>query len=256
MISYVDNFSITVASTCYRGNIRNLQGLCSTIATRGREIGVSFSAPKTELIHWRTPSQRTPTSTATIELEGHLFHPSGVVRWLGYWFTPILTCTHHFRHRLSLAQAIFSWVKRLSSPMAGFRPFLCHRITNGLLLPILTYGADLLTPNYPALRGMNDFWHRVQRWATNNCFSTRTSTLSGEACLPPIISYCRYTRRLGALRVACAPPQTPTLPQPDSHNPSPPSLPSGPRTRRGTSHRASLLCTSPLTGGRKFSLHR
>jgi len=50
------------------------------------------------------------------------------------------------------------------------------------------------------------FWHRVQRWTTNNFFSTPTSILAREACLPPIVSYCRYRRRLAALRVACAPP--------------------------------------------------
>jgi len=33
-----------------------------------------------------------------------------------------------------------------------------------------------------------------------------TSILAREACLPPIVSYCRYQRRLAALRVACAPP--------------------------------------------------
>jgi len=205
-VSYVDDLSMTVASTSYGSNIRRLQNLFSTIATIGRNIGVSFSVPKTEIIHWRTPSQRTPPSQAPIELENHLFRPSQVVRWLGYWFTPTLNTTHHYRHRLSLAQAIFSFVKRLSSPGAGVRPFLCHRIASGLFLPILTYGADLFTPNYAPLRGMNGFWHRVQRWTTNNLFSTPTSILSRDACLPPIVSYCRYRRRLAALRVACAPP--------------------------------------------------
>jgi len=217
MVSYVDDFSITIASPSHRGNIRKLQRLFDTVAARGRDIGVSFSVPKTELIHWRTPSQRSPPSLAPIELEGHLFHPSKVVRWLGYWFTPALNTTHHFRHRLSLAQTIFSFVKRLSSPGAGVKPFLCHRIANGLLLPILTYGADLLTPNSSALRSMDSFWHTVRRWTTNNFFSTPTSILSREACLPLVISYCRYRRRLAARRVACAPlyanPASARLPQ-------------------------------------------
>ena len=52
---------------------------------------------------------------------------------------------------------------------------------------------------------MNSFWHRVQRWTTNNFFSTPTSILSREACLPPIVFYCRYKRRLATLRIACAP---------------------------------------------------
>jgi len=101
MVSYVDDSSITVASPSHRGNICTLQRHIDTVAARGRDIGVSFSVPKTELIHWQTPSQRSPPSIAPIELEGHLFQPSKVVRWLGYWFTPALNTTHHFRHRLS-----------------------------------------------------------------------------------------------------------------------------------------------------------
>jgi len=206
MVSYVDDFSVTVASPSYRRNIRRLQGLFSTITTRGQGLGVSFSVPKTELINRRTPRQRTPPSTAPIELEGQFFHPSYVVGWLGYWFTPALTTTHHFRHRLSCAQAVFSFVKRLSSPGAGVRPFLCYRIPNGLLLPILTYGVDLFTPNSSALRGMNSLLHRVQRWTINNFFSTPTNIQSREASLPRIISYCRYRRRLANVRIACAHP--------------------------------------------------
>jgi len=167
---------------------------------------VSFSVPKTELIPWRTPSQRTPPSRAPIELEGHLRRPSQVVRWLGYWFTPTFNTTHHYRHTLSLGQVIFSFIKRLSSPQAGVRPFLCHRIANNLLLPILPYRADLLTPNYAALSCIKGFWHRVQRWTTNNFFSTPTSILSREACLLPLVTYCRYKRRLAALRISCASP--------------------------------------------------
>jgi len=206
MVSYVDDSSVTGAPSSHRSNILHLQELFRTISPKGRDIGVYFSVPKTELIHWRTPSERTPASTAPIELEGHLFRPSEVVRWLGYWFTPALSPTHHFRHRLSLAQAVLSFVKRLSYPGAAVSPFLCHCIATGLLCPIVTYAAALLTPTDTALRGMNSFWHRVQRWTTNNFFSTPTSIIAREACLPPIISYCRYRRRLAALRVACAPP--------------------------------------------------
>ena len=51
MVSYVDEFWITVASPSYRGNVHRLQGLFSTIAPKGRDRGVSFSVPKTKLIY-------------------------------------------------------------------------------------------------------------------------------------------------------------------------------------------------------------
>ena len=221
MLSYVDDFALTVASPSYRTNIRRLQGLFRTLTKRGDHLEVKFSTPKTELIHWRTPSQRSPPSQAPLTLDGLIFRPAGVVRWLGYWLSPALNSQHHFSHRVSLAQASFSFVKRLSSPGAGVRPFLNHRIALGLLLPILTYGSDLLTPNSHSLEAMNSFWHRTCRWVTNCFYSTPTSILTREACLPPVAAYCRYRRRLAALRVACAPP---------THNPAaarlPPSFPS------------------------------
>ena len=87
----------------------------------------------------------------------------------------------------------------------------------GLLLPILTYGADLLVPNHRTTLSMNSFWHRVCRSVTNSFYSTPTSILTPEACLLPIDVYCRHWRRMAALRIACAPP---------SHNPAAARLPS------------------------------
>ena len=87
----------------------------------------------------------------------------------------------------------------------------------GLFLPILRYGADLLVPNHCTTQSINSFWHRVCPWVTNNFYWTRTSILTGEACLPPIDAYCRHWRRLAALRIACTPP---------THNPTAARLPS------------------------------
>jgi len=45
MVSYVEDLWITVACPSYRGNIRRLQGLFSTVEAKGRDIGVSFFVP-------------------------------------------------------------------------------------------------------------------------------------------------------------------------------------------------------------------
>jgi len=58
MISYVDDFALTVASLSYRRNIRRLQDLFDKLERKASRLGVSFSVAKTELIHWRTPRQR------------------------------------------------------------------------------------------------------------------------------------------------------------------------------------------------------
>ena len=126
MVSYVDDFSLTVASPLHRSNIRRLQALFLNISWKASALEVSFSVPKSELIHWRTHSERSPPALSPITHDGQVFHPSGVVRWLGYWLSPALNTSHHFNHRLALANASFSFVKRLSFPEGGTRPFLAH----------------------------------------------------------------------------------------------------------------------------------
>ena len=54
-------------------------------------------------------------------------------------------------------------VKRLSSSGGGTRPFLAHQVAMGLFLPVVTYRADLLLPNYRTTQSINSFWHRVCR---------------------------------------------------------------------------------------------
>ena len=127
------------------------------MSRRATRLDISFSVPKTELIHWRTHSERSPPSTLPITLNNQVLRPANVVRWLGYWLSPALNTSHHFNHRLALANASFSFVKRLSSPGGGTRPFLAHRVAMGLFLPILTYGADLLVPNHRTTQRMNSF---------------------------------------------------------------------------------------------------
>ena len=69
MVSYLDDFSLTVASPSHRSNIRRLQSLFLDISPRGSEIDVSYSVPKTELIHWWTHSERSPPALSPITLD-------------------------------------------------------------------------------------------------------------------------------------------------------------------------------------------
>jgi len=206
MISYVDDFALTAASPSYRGNIRRLQKLFEKLEAKARRIGVSFSVAKTELIHWRTPSQRnSPRCLSPIQIKGELFRPRDSLRWLGYWFTPALNSSAHFSHRLALAQGAFALIRHLSPPGAGLAPYLCHRLATSLVAPILLYRSDLFTPSAGAMARLNTFWHKVQRWTTN-CFSaTPTGILAVESFLPPVALLIPQRQRLAALRVACSP---------------------------------------------------
>ena len=60
IISYVDDFAVTVASPCYRTNVCLLQKSFSALKRKASPINLSFSVPKTELIHWRTTRSNEP----------------------------------------------------------------------------------------------------------------------------------------------------------------------------------------------------
>jgi len=207
MISYVDHFALTVASISYRGNIRRLQELLEKLERKASRLGVSVVVAKTELIHWRTPSQRhSPKCVSPIQIKGEVFHPSNSVRWLGYWFTSALDPAAYFSRRLALAQGVFALIRRLSPPGAGLPPYLCHRLASSLIAPILLYGSDLFTPGVGTTNRLRTFWRKVQRWTTN-CFSpTPTPILSVECCLPPVSLLITHRHRLAALRVVSSPP--------------------------------------------------
>jgi len=207
MISYVDDFALTVASLSYRGNNRRLQVLFVRLERKVSRLGVSFSVVKTELIHWRTPSQRqSPKCVSPIQIKGELFHPGNSVQWLGYWFTPACDPAAHFSRRLALAQGAFALVRRLSPPSAGLPPYLCHRLATSLIAPILVYSADLFTPSVGTTTRLDTFWRRVQRWTTNWFSATPTGILSVESCLPTVSLLITHRQRLAALRVVCSPP--------------------------------------------------
>jgi len=75
IISYVDDFTISGGSLSYRGNIRRLHELFEKLETRACCLGISFSVPKTELIHWRTTSQRLPEVCLSNPNQGGNFPP-------------------------------------------------------------------------------------------------------------------------------------------------------------------------------------
>ena len=184
-----------------------LQKHYARLKTRGSRLGVGFSVPKTELIHWRTAKDRDVISNAPVHLDGSVFSPKNEVRWLGYWFTPTIATTRHFVKRLAKAQAAFVAIKRLSPPGIGLPPFPCHRLASSLLFPILSYGADVFVPTAHMLRKLAVFWHKVQRWTTNCFISTPLNILAIEACLPPRDLPLAYKRCLAYLRIMCSPPE-------------------------------------------------
>jgi len=83
VIFYVDYFVATVSSSSHRCNVQLLQGhfrcLCRIAAPRG----LTFSIHRTELIHWRTPQERSPPSKAGVRLDDLYLSPKDEVSVTG-----------------------------------------------------------------------------------------------------------------------------------------------------------------------------
>jgi len=238
-ISYVDDLTITVGSDSVRSNVRVVQYYFGSIQRQGADLGVGFAVPKTELIHWRTPKDRSDVSFAPIVINDMLFPPSQVVRWLGYWLTPTLHSSVHFLRRLALAKASFASIRQLSAAGKGLSSWCNRKLVFGAILPILTYGCDRFVPDAATLRKLNSFWHVVLRWTTNCFYTTPLGTLYREASLPPISSICKHRRRSAAIRLVCAPsefnPATARIPE---------SVPTWDQGRSADDHRFLLRGSS------------
>jgi len=225
-----------VALPSYRTNIRLLQKSLSALKRKASPINISFSVPKTELIHWRTTRSNEPLCSLPVQLEHQLFYPQSCLKWLGFIFTRSFDPRFHFSRRYTFANAALATIRRLSPPGMGLPPYLCLSFAPSLLTPIILYGSAVWNPPPSIMGPMSVFWHRVCWWITNCFFTTNTICLHREACLPPLLALISDQRRLAGLRLICSSPEI---------NPSTARLPKSVPTF--SPHRAPLLARGKIT---------
>jgi len=80
IISYVNDLAVTVVSPSYRTNVRLLQKSFSSLKRKASPINISFSVPKTKLIHWRTTRSNELPCSLLVQLENQLFYPQSRLR--------------------------------------------------------------------------------------------------------------------------------------------------------------------------------
>jgi len=205
IISYIDDFAVTVASPAYRTNVRLLQTSISALKRKASPINISFSLPTTEQIHWRTIRSNEPPCSLPVQLEDELFYPQSHLKWLGFIFIPAFDPRSHFSGRLTLANAAIATIRHLSPPGMGLPPYHCLSLAPSLLAPILLYPSAVWNPCLSIMGPMSVFWRRVCRWITNCFSSTNITYLHREACLPPLPVLVHPQSRLAGLRLICSP---------------------------------------------------
>jgi len=207
IISYVDDLTVMVASPSDRTNVRLLQKSFSALKTKASPINISFSIPKTELIHWKTTRRNQPPCSLPVQLESQLFYQQSRLKWLGIIFTTAFDQRSYFSRRYTLANAARAMIRCLSPPEMGLPPYLCLSLARLLLAPILLYGSAVWNSPLSMMGPMPVFWRWVCRLITNCFSSTHISCLHREACLPPIHVLVRHQRHFAGLRLICSPPE-------------------------------------------------
>ena len=202
VFSYVDDFAVTVFSRSYHTNARRLERWATLLIAKAATLKLSFSLPKTDLIHWRTIQQAGPRSKDTVTMGDVTTTPSRFVRWLGFWLEDNMSTVIHFTRRLAMASAAFASVKAISHHGKGINPRACHHVAQAFIRPILLYGANLLAPTKGCLLKMGHLWHRVARWVTTCFYRLNHNILLAEAALQPLALTIRnlqvaYVARVG-----------------------------------------------------------
>ena len=218
-LSYVDDFSLTVASTSYEQNSQKLIAAFDSLVTQGSSISVPFAPEKTEVIHWETQKQRSPAPFSPIQLGGQQITPSTSVRWLGFWFDQRRTGKTHFQKRAASAAITLRSLRSLSSPAKGLTPQNVRHLVQLVLRPRLLYGAAIFSPREVDLRPIRAVWHSAAHWILGAFRTTPTTSLLIEAGLPPVHLLFKHSRLRYALRIACAS-QPPIQQQLPSHTAS------------------------------------
>jgi hypothetical protein len=85
ILSYVYDFGLTISSPSYHTNVRILQSMFRVISNRAKALNLTLSIPKTDLVHWRTPKDRSPRCHIPVSLNGTIITPAKSVKWLGFW---------------------------------------------------------------------------------------------------------------------------------------------------------------------------
>ena len=122
IVSYVDDFAVTIALPSYRTHVCLLLKSFSSLKRKASPITISFSVPKIELIYWRTAWSNEPPCCLQVLLEGQLFYPQARLMWLGFIFTPSFDPRSHFSRRYTLAHTALATIRHLSPPGMGLPP--------------------------------------------------------------------------------------------------------------------------------------
>ena len=139
IISYMDDITLTTASSSLNKNIKILEREASKVINLGLKDAVQFDLTKTELMHF-TGIKKAQEMSITLP-DGKTVQPSQSIKWLGIWFDPGLKFRKHIKIRTSQATQSFFRMARLANTEKGLSPAALRQIYLACVISIADYGS-------------------------------------------------------------------------------------------------------------------
>jgi len=200
-LSYVDDYSATVASNSVAKNTRMLRAITEDLFSQAKEKGMPFNPSKTELIHFTTSRKASSESGILVLPDGMRVEPKQVVRYLGVWFDAALRFNTHVEKRLNSAMTVFQGLVRLRNARRGLSFMGFRTLYRACITTIADYGVPVwwkglgqmaLTAKFQRLQ--NVFTRRLLGAFSQS--PTRALELE-SGLLPPEIRFEYILRRYG-----------------------------------------------------------
>jgi hypothetical protein len=138
-ISYVDDVSLTTASTSLKKNVKRLETEARKLFCLAEENSIAFDLAKTDLMHWTTIHQ---AADLPFKLpNGEIIQPLQSIKWLGIYFDPSLSFKHHVATKIAKAREAFFRMARLANIGNGRTPFALRQLYTACVTSIADYGS-------------------------------------------------------------------------------------------------------------------
>jgi len=206
-LSYIDDISLTYASTSLKKNARVLTAEIAKLYELASENAIEFDLAKTELIHF----SKGKGQKESVQLpDGTRIEPSTLVKWLGVYFDQGLRFTTHVTTKAASARKAFFSLERLANSERGLSPYAFRQLYLACVASIADYGSIIWWKGQVGLRTKLQSLQNLGLRKILGAFRTSPITsIELEASLPPIDVRLNATVRQYAFRLAKLAPNHP-----------------------------------------------
>jgi ribonuclease HI len=219
---YVDDGHLAVSSPTLQGNVTTLARIYPQVVDLFLRAGILTEHDKLELMHFPRPTSAyhktktnpnpTPTPSLTMIIDGAqvTLAPKAIWRYLGFFFDPFLTFTHHVKFYATRALSTVRSYPLLGNSARGIPPRAKRELYISCIRTLMTYGHRVWFHPHRPHKMLTKPLVRAQaaaaRWILGAFRTSPTGGMEILAGLLPIPLYLRQLHKRSLLRVGTLPP--------------------------------------------------